>query len=172
MNSKNDNKISVSSSLPYPNIAIEKPNEKYAQLLSLDFASPNSEMTAIFGYAYQNWIFNSEFSHIANTIARISMVEMHHLDILGQLILLLGGNPKYQVLYQNNYFVWNGNAVNYSKNIKQCITNNIKAEQNAFDNYVSQAKLIKDTNVSAMLTRISLDEQIHINIFNNYLSQI
>lgn len=170
-----DNKehiLQVKDNSPYPPITVCEPNLKYAQMLSLDLCAPKSEFTTITQYIYQNWILNAEYRHIADAIARISMVEMHHLDILGQLITLLGGTPYYQAVYPNGYVIWNGNLCDYTKNVKKILINNIASEQGAIDAYTSQAECIKDDNICKILNRIILDEKIHVAIFCNFLSQI
>lgn len=162
----------VASSEPYPKIEVKESNIRYAQILSQNFSGCKSEFTTITQYIYQNLILNSFYSEMAKTIQRIAIVEMHHLNIFGQLITLLGGYPKYQAIYPNGYRIWNGNFVNYSTNINQILYNNVISEQKAYDSYISQAEYIKDENICAVLERIAKDEKIHIDIFNNYISQI
>lgn len=166
------NKIAVADSAPYPPIKVCEPNLKYAQMLSCDLAAPKSEFTTITQYIYQNWILNSNYREIADIIARISIVEMHHLDILGQLIILLGGNPRYIALYPNGYNIWNGNLVNYTLDIKQILRNNIENEKIAQDEYISQSKTIKDEYICKILERLALDEKLHVEIFSNYLKKL
>lgn len=115
----NDDNIIVKNPSPYPKITVCEPNLEYARILSLDLASSKSEFSTITTYVYQNWVLNSEYRNIANTTIRIAMVEMHHLDILGQLITLLGGDPRYQAVYQRGYAIWNSNMVDYNKNIRR-----------------------------------------------------
>lgn len=72
---------------PYPPVAVREKNPFYAALLAEDFAAATGELTAIHQYVYQSWIFAQRRYDIAR-------VEMLHLDILGQLITLLGCVPK------------------------------------------------------------------------------
>jgi len=164
--------INVASSEPYPKITVNEPNIRYAQIISQNFASPKSEFTTITQYIYQNLILSQPYMQIAKTLERIAIVEMHHLNIFGQLITLLGGSPKYQAIYPNGYRIWNGAYVNYSTNINQILYNNALAEQKAYDTYISQAEYIKDENICAILERIAKDEKIHIDIFNTYIAQL
>lgn len=94
MNQEKAEKIPVAASEPYPPIKVEGKNHHYAQLLGQDLASSWGEMSAIYGYLYQHWILNKPQAALQTVLFRIAKVEMHHLNILGQLIRMLGGDPK------------------------------------------------------------------------------
>lgn len=172
MENSKTNEIKVSSSKPYPKIAVCEPNIRYAQILSQNFASPQSEFTTLTTYIYQQLILDSCYREIAETTKRIAIVEMYHLNMFGQLIVLLGGSPKYQVVYPRGRQIWNGNLANYNTNIKQILYDNVVAEQKTYDAYISQADYIKDYNICTILERIAEDEKIHIDIFSKFLSQV
>lgn len=161
----------VTAPEPYPPIQVEKPNRRYAQMLGVDLASAKSEMTSITQYIYHGWVLHKAFAEAAHTIDRIAMVEMHHMDILGQLIVLLGGDPVYQSVRQNRRIVWNGNMVAYRKNFVQAIQDDIALEQAAIDTYTRQAAAILDPYVSTMIRRIIQDELIHLKIFRSLLEK-
>lgn len=78
--------IPVKAASPYPELKVEGRNIHYAAILTGDLASATGEMTAIYQYLYQHWTLQEQFEEIAQTIVRISEVEMHHLNMLGSLI--------------------------------------------------------------------------------------
>lgn len=162
----------VAASEPYPKIEVSKPNLRYAHILSQDFASAKGEMTAIFEYLYQHWILGNIDSEFAKLLARIAVVEMHHLDILGQLIVLLGGTPQCASIQHNRPIVWNGGMMNYTKQLKDMLTFNLYLEQSAIDAYTAHARGIEDPNVSAILLRIVQDERIHLQIFQDTMATL
>ncbi|MBC8571172.1 ferritin-like domain-containing protein [Zongyangia hominis] len=161
----------VSAPEPYPPIRVEKPNRRYAQMLSVDMASAKSEMTSITQYVYHSWVLHGTYGEAAHTLDRIAMVEMRHLDILGQLIVLLGGDPVYQSTRQNRRIVWNGAMVTYRKRFTQAIQDDIALEQAAIDLYTRQAAAILDPYVSTIIRRIIQDELIHLKIFRSLLEE-
>lgn len=161
----------VAHSAPYPEIAVEKPDRAIAQLLTQDLAAEKSEMSSVNQYAYQQWVLRAKYPDLANTIAKIEVVERRHFHTIGQLIFLLGEDPKYQAIQQNRYIVWKGSMINYSKEVKLILQHDISIEQGAFEAYASQAKTVQDHKVSAVLARLSLDEKIHMDIFKDYLAK-
>ncbi len=164
--------IKVTSPFPYPQIRVERKNTDYASLLMEDMASSGSEMTAIYQYIYENWIFQNEKGDFKNLILKIAEVEMHHLDILGQLITLLGGNPKCQGIPNDSCSAWNGNFIVYEKDFKKTLQLNMLGEENAFHMYHSHARIIKDKYVSEILLKLASDEQVHYHIFKKILSSL
>ena len=168
MNDSNCAKVA----LPYPDLKVSERNCMYAQLLMQDFSASKGEDTAIHQYLYQAWTLRESYPEIYNTLMCISKVEMYHLNVLGNLITMLGGNPKYMCYHQNYTVVWNGNMVNYNHNVKQILLYDIALELYAFDSYTAHAKAIKDENVSAMLSRLALDEHLHMEMFQNCLEKL
>lgn len=168
---KDGNQILVAAAEPYPPIKAERPNPHYALLLSGNLASSKGEMTAIYRYLYQSWRMGEEQPELQKLMQRVAKVEMRHLDILGQLIELLGGDPRCMSCGRHSPVPWNGSMVHYSKGLKQMLNRNVVAEQSAADSYLKHAKMIEDPYVSAMLRRIAKDELLHRDIFSQYLEQ-
>lgn len=154
----------------YPPIAVTEKNLQYVQILMPDLASASSEMTTVHQYLYQSWTISDDFKVIRRVIQRIAEVEAHHFSIIGQLITLLGGQPECRSVRPNSY--WNGNMVNYTRDLCTLLSKDAEAEQFATQTYTAQSQMIKDPLVSKMLARLSLDEQLHYNILTDFLSQI
>lgn len=165
-----NNMIHVTSTEPYPKIQVEKPNFEYAQILSQDFASPISETTAIYLYLYQNIIFEKSYHKISQIMIKIAESEMHHFHILSKLINLLGTEPRLQSNQNNPFTAWNGNNINYCKNIKEALLYNKSSEEDAIKNYICHAEIIKDKYIPNILLRIVSDEKVHLNIFEKLIS--
>lgn len=159
----------VTAASPYPSLKITEPNRRYASLLLQDIASQWGEMTAISQYLYEHWILEQLKPEIAALLMRIAQTEMHRLDILGKLVVLLGGNPLFRGNPCNCNSAWSGNMLLYQSNFKQILTHNISMELAAINDYTSQAESIKDPFVSEMLLRLAEDEKIHCRIFRSLL---
>ncbi len=153
---------------PYPPIRVEKENIEYAKILLDDYAGSGGEDTAIHEYIYQSLIKED----ISSTLKQIARVEMRHLDILGELIVKLGGKPFFSTYKNNTIIPWTSEYVNYTMNIKDLLLVDIKREENTIKRYESDIKIIDDKYIQDILKRIIEDEKLHIlclqSIYNSY----
>ncbi|WP_195986056.1 ferritin-like domain-containing protein [Clostridium sp. D33t1_170424_F3] len=156
---------------PYPPIKVEGKNKLYAGLMHGNLVASASEMTAVCQYLYDSWILESQRPDAAKTMHAIAKVEMHHLDIFGNLVRELGGDPTYAVQFRQRKQVWNGGYVSNHKNFFHLMQRNLLAEQDTIAKYLRQASMIQDSNISAILRRIVLDEQVHVQIFRSFLDE-
>lgn len=157
---------------PYPPFAVEEKNMRYAQILKRNLASQKSEMTAITQYLYQSWVWDGEYREIAEAMHKIAAVEMHHLDLFGKAVLLLGGNPTYSAPQRNGFYVWNGNAVNYGGSVARMLRYNLQSEQETIQTYTKQSEIVLAGNIPDLLKRIVEDEKVHVSIFQGFLEKI
>ena len=166
-----DGKIRFSSSLPYPPLEVEEPNAQYARMLGNDLASAKSEMTSICQYLYHSWTLPKSVDDIPTIMRRIAEVEMHHFDMLGQLIVKLGGNPRYMSINKRPQF-WQGRMVVCSRTPAMALKDDMVLEQSTIAVYRGQVSAIRDHHIVAVLRRILIDEEIHLAIFRYLFSQI
>ena len=82
----------IMADLPYPPIRVRGENRRYADLLSVDYCGSVSELSAITQYINNENRLSLEQCTIAKTLLGIAMAEMMHLQKLGELIVLLGGD--------------------------------------------------------------------------------
>ena len=151
---------------PYPTVVIQNPNYYYASLLMDDYASMDSEYTAISQYVFGH-ILSGE-SEVADTFLGIGIVEMSHLDMLADVILDLGVYPKFR---SGTGVVWNSNFVPYGVSTTNRLELAIKAEYGAIQQYRNHICKINDEGIDALLERIILDEELHVKIFKNLLEK-
>ena len=161
-------RIAVMASAPYPDLKVEKPDIRYARMIDANMASIRGEMTALYQYLFQSWIVEDIHLELADTLLRISEVEMRHLNIFGKLVHMLGGTPKLSNMTMSGSFPWNGCMINYSKDLKTILLQNISMEQEAVNAYLAQAEQVDDQYLSAMLKRIAQDEHLHCDIFRSF----
>ncbi len=172
MATKSNMQYPVALSQPYPLPTDIRPSKKEAGILHQSFASAQSEMTAITSYLYQSWILQKNYPEVASTIRRIAQVEMHHINILGDLIIRLSGNPKYISYQPRGTVFWNGRMVPQFDQIGKYLEWDVRGEKMAARQYQQQAKEICNGNVSAILTRLAEDELLHAEIFRSFLIQV
>lgn len=153
------------SDLPYPEIEVD-PNLAQSKLLMPLYAGASSELTAILTYSFQSYI-SPKYPDIVRALNGISVVEMHHHKLLGTTIFKLGGYP---IMGARTY--WNGNFANYTLNPKKFLHENILGEEAAIVNYERTILNVESESVKTLLERIIIDEEIHIKIFKELLSDL
>lgn len=155
--------------IPYPEVKVDKKDIEIAKDLLASYAGRVSEDSAIHDYVFQMMMQDNE--EIKKILKGISIVEMHHLEILGNLIYQLGLTPLFASVVEDKTKWFSGEYVNYEKNWEQTLRDNIYQEEAAIRNYEKIILKTNDENVKHILKRIILDERIHIEIFAKLLEQ-
>ena len=153
----------IMTALPYPPIQVKEKNRTYANILSFDYCGPVSELSAVTQYINNE----SRLSHVkcsmAKTILGIAMAEMIHLQKLGELILLLGGNLDFTARQNGGKkIMWTPEYLKLPENAETIVRASIEDEQDAISQYQAHIRMIRDDNVNAVLERIIQDEKYHI----------
>lgn len=155
--------------VPYPPAEVESTNPCYARILSEDYAGRGGEMTAITQYFYQHVITGECCPELSDALQKISIDEMRHLDLLGELICKLGCDP---LLFNHNCgknAYWCGCNVSPTKDVCRFLEENIEGERTAIEDYQKQICQIRDCCVRKVLERIIIDEENHMQFFEQFL---
>lgn len=151
--------------LPYPATKVREKNQSYANILSIDYCGSVSELSAITQYINNENRLACENCPMAKTILGIAMAEMVHLQKLGELIFLLGGNIDFTAKYRDGrQNMWTPQYLKIRDNVKEILEMAIDSEKAAINQYKMHIKMIKDTGINAVLERIIKDEEYHIMI--------
>jgi bacterioferritin len=136
-----------------------------------NMAEAVSEMTDVARYFYISVVTKERHSAIAACFHDISIVEMHHLDFFAEFAHLLGADPRlWSGRAQKRW--WSPSFISYPCELRALIAESIKAEEAAIAKYSRQANTICDQNIVAMLRRIVLDEEHHLQIFRELCRQL
>lgn len=159
--------------LPYPPIQVKEKNQSYANLLSIDYCGSVSEMSAITQYVNNQNRLSCEKCQLAKTILGIAMAEMIHLQKLGELIFLLGGNINYSAKYRDGRQVmWTPQYLSIPEKAREMLASDIEAEKAAIEQYKVHMKMINDNYVNTVLARIIKDEEYHIMLLRALMTEI
>ena len=159
--------------LPYPQIQVWGRNQTYANLLTIDYCGQTSELTAITQYINNENRLSYENCSVARTLLRIAIAEMMHLQKLGEMIVLLGGNVNYTAKHRNGAKrMWSPEYLTIPENAVKMIQADIAAEKDAIEQYRMHIKMIQDDCVGAVLARIIKDEEYHIMLLRNLLEDL
>lgn len=151
-----------------PTVQIVEHNLRDARIIQNDYASVDSETTAIMTYTYQSYVIRQFDNEIADILMKISMVEMRHHKALGNLIVDLGGDP---IIGGQGRF-WTGRNVCYARGLKEMLYSDIEAEEKAIEGYKRSIELIQTEGIDALLNAIIEDEQTHITALKEILEYI
>ncbi|MEG2014439.1 MAG: demethoxyubiquinone hydroxylase family protein, partial [Clostridia bacterium] len=142
-----------------------------ANIISLAYATKDGELTAILQYIFQSFIFRDKDPETANTLESIAIAEMMHLKLLGNSLKNLGVTPIYsaQPPFPHNFY--SAEYVTYSTTPVKMIMDNIYGEMNAIATYKKMLLLLKNEQVSAIIERIIIDEELHLATLKKLLEQ-
>lgn len=144
--------------LPYPKISCQDKNKSYASLIQINYAGAISELTSVNQYMYHSLAMSNKFEDVSHCLKHIASVEMEHLEILGKLIIALGGNPRFEI----NKRHWSPKFIEYGSNLASMLREDVDGEKATIRQYKETIKLIKDEKVRETLERIIKDEEVHI----------
>lgn len=159
--------------LPYPRIQVTCRNRNYAELLKIDYCGAVSELSAITQYINNENRLSCEKCACAKTILGIAMAEMMHLQKLGELISLLGGDIDYAAMQPGGkQKLWTPAYVTLSENIRKMLCAGIESEKAAIAQYRKHIHMIDDDCVTAVLQRIIKDEEYHILLLQTMMENL
>lgn len=158
---------------PYPPIKVESKNLLYANILNIDYCGSVSEMSAITQYINNESRLSCERCPAARTLIGIAMAEMIHLQKLGEMIFLLGGNIDYTFKLNNGkQMMWTPKYISIPQNVHKIILADIESEKSAINQYKAHINMINDKYINDLLSRIILDEEYHIMFLNVLAKEI
>lgn len=153
----------IMADLPYPPVRVRGKNQRYADLLSADYCGSVSELSAITQYINNENRLSYGNCSLARTLLGIAVAEMMHLQKLGELIVLLGGNVDFTAKACNGRDkMWTPAYLTIPEQTTKMLMADIEAEKAAIEQYKAHIRFIGDDCVNAVLERIILDEEYHI----------
>lgn len=155
---------------PYPEIKVVSSNPYYAELLMDDYAGFASEFTAITQYLYHHYIIKNK--KIAELLEGIAITEMHHMELLAETIVLLGGEPRIRGAFSTWGHYWNGCYIKYGTSVYDQLQADIEAEKQAIANYRYRIMQIDDPYIQKLLERVIQDEELHLVLFQEALREL
>lgn len=167
MNSKT--KVICNLPMPYPEVRVERQNANYARMLSTAYAGQEGELSAVLSYLYGHIVTQGKNPEsLSNMLECIAITEMRHLSMLGELIFLLGGDPRF--INANKRTGVNTAMLPYYAEPSRIIASAISGEDKAIKLYRSLAQTIDDKYVREVLKRIIMDEEHHLKLFSEMQS--
>lgn len=150
--------------LPYPDFQSGK-NINDIKLLMPVYSGRDGETTAIMSYIYYSYVTKQQYPELSYCLEKIAITEMHHHELLGTAIVILGGTP----YIGGNYSYWQGSYVNYTKDITSMLRGAILGEKQAIMDYRNVYVKTSTQAVKELVERIIADEEVHIETLTELL---
>ena len=159
--------------LRYPPVQVERRNPEYAGILAFDYCGPVSELSAITQYINNENRLCLTACPLARTLLGIALAEMMHLQKLGELIQLLGGEVSFSARQPDRrQLLWTPDYLSLSRDARRMLCAAIEAERDAIAQYEAHMRKIKDECVNAVLRRIVRDEEYHIVLLRGLMEEL
>lgn len=159
--------------LPYPPLRVRRRNREYGDLLSVDYSGAVSEMTAITQYINNENRLSWGRCALAGIILGIAMAEMMHLQKLGELIVLLGGEVDFTAREPGSKGkMWTPAYLDIPGDARDMLRADIESERAAIGQYKRHIARMDDDYVNATLARIIEDEEYHVMLLQDLLKGI
>ena len=146
---------------PYPENVVSEKNYNYASMISEAYAGRESELTAVLQYSFQHFVKDESDERVAAALMKIGIVEMHHLEMLGEMLYKLGSTP---IFAGRRRQIYSASAVNYETDLVKLLNIDIENEYAAIDYYRYINARIDDEGINRVIDRIIEDEKTHIKV--------
>ncbi len=156
--------------LPYPSAADLTTDVRSGNIISFGYATLKGEISAVLQYVYHRFYFGIINKEDADALMSIALAEMRHIDILGEAMLRLGVSPRY-VQCPNTYAYYNTSQVSKATSPAKMLMDDVESEMNAIADYQKMLFALKNEQVAAIIQRIILDEQLHLDTFKKLLEK-
>lgn len=153
--------------LPYPSTDEITTDVVSGQIISFAYATQKGELQATLQYFSHHLYLDKDD---ADTLMSIAVAEMHHLDILGKTMLKSGVKPLL-IQYPNSKLFYNTSTVSTATTPSKMIMDDIEGELNAIADYQKMLFVLKNEQVSAIIQRIIIDEQLHLQTLKTVLDK-
>lgn len=157
--------------IPYPTLDTIDTDVRSGQILSFAYATNNGEVTATLQYSFQHFVLDTYDKKIAYTLQQIALAEMTHVEILAKTMLRLGVTPTF-TQYPNSRRYYDTSCVSQTTTLSKMLMDDLKSELNAIVEYKKIVAALQNDQVAAIVERIILDEQLHVETIKQLMSQL
>jgi len=165
--------MGIQAGSPYPPPRVQGHNPAYAEMMLCNIGAPNSETSAVAFYRYAHLMSLCEDREASLLFHKVSMVEMHHLDLFGQLALELGAEPRLWYCRNSRREYWSPRHVKYAHcSVTDLVRHALEDERAAIRLYECQLERIADPHIAALLQRVAEDEREHAKLWEEVLGRM
>ncbi len=156
--------------LPYPPIRVRERNRAYADLIGVSYCGAVSELSACLQYINNESRMVSQGCAMGRTLLAMAIAEMTHMQMLAEVIGLLGGNVCYTAMQAGGQpWIWSPQCLTLPEKFDEMLQADLERELAVIDQYNMQIRRIGDDYVNAVLARIIQDEQYHVMLLRSMM---
>lgn len=157
---------------PWPKVGRQPGDRALVRELFNVYAGPRGELTAITQYFYNALVTGADgLSELSDLFACVARVEMLHLEKLGELIGLYGGDPRLLSYRDARAQWWSSGIVRYGSDPRRMLREALASEREAAAGYRALAAQMAP-EPRALIERIIADEQHHAALFERALARL
>ena len=165
--------IGLSVDLPYPSLDGLCFDPKSVKIISPAYADRGSELTVILQYVYQSMILAGRgCEEYGKILTQIAIAEMHHLDILGEMLYRMGALPVFSSCPPRRFDFYSTRAVSYAQTTQKMLQDDIVGERAAIKGYEGMLCRLENERVAAVIARIVQDEKLHLETLCGMLKEL
>ena len=159
--------------LPYPDLSQLTCDECNARIIMPAYADTESELTAILQYIFHSFNFRTcGMTEYADMLEEIAIAEMTHLDMLGEALGRMGITPVFSSVPPRKCDFFSARNINYAVMPAAMLAADITAEKRAICSYEQMLCKLTNPVLHALVSRIILDERMHLQKFENAYREI
>ena len=141
----------------YPKIKAFRKNAYYAGLLQNLLCGEEGVVLFFLQLKYQKSILGSFYPQISTTFDEILEMELIHLDLLANAIIMSGGDP----MLINSQGKWiSGRQIDYIKEIKQILSYDVELKEKSIIDFKLAHSKIDNIEIKNLLKEMIKDEEI------------
>lgn len=151
------------------NKLIIKPNGYYEGIVKNLYGGTEGEVLTFLQESYQaNLVFPFEKDQY-EFLNHLAKDDQEHFKRLAQILVVMGGDPKY-ITAQN---IWiSGKNVDYVKSFKQMLYMNLELKEKIIIDYKTAISKIEDKNINLILSLNLEDEILHKNMLLRQIEKL
>lgn len=155
---------------PYPNTVGISEDRRSTKPL---FVMRDGELETISEYIYQGIIFGEIYPQLSTLLEGIAITEMTHYRLLSEAIARSGGNPTVNTRVKTSFIDISADTPSIAPYVaKRTVKSDIDAENASAAEYRALAATVRDETLSALLLRLSEDEELHAELLTDALDSI
>ena len=149
------------ANLPYPQVNRVHEDKELITYLIQPYSGENSELKTVMQYAYHSLCCKEKYREVSQMMRGIFYIETMHLELIGDVIIKLGGNPQYVLSLQHHQIAWQSSVIDYETHPEQMLLADIEGEKGSAAFYQQASEIVEQADIARLLARLALDEQLH-----------
>lgn len=153
----------------YPKIKNLCKNSYYSGILQNLYSGSEGEVITFLQFRYHSYILERFNEPVSQILKKIALDDLKHQELLADAIVMTSGDP----VYYNSESKWiSGRQIDYIKDTKQILLQNLKLKEKVIIDYKIAISKIDNQQIKALLSSILEEEQSHRTELKTLMSKL